>query len=54
MKVLAWYIDPNGIKNKNIVKYPYPTPRASSSSCSPRIFQHAWFCTVIPDEDFAP
>ena len=25
MKVLAWYIDLNGIENKNIVKYPYPT-----------------------------
>lgn len=25
MKVLAKYIDPHGIKNKNSVKYPYPT-----------------------------
>ena len=25
MKVLAWYIDLNGIGNKNTVKYPYPT-----------------------------
>jgi hypothetical protein len=25
MKVLAWYIDPNGIENKNTVNYPYPT-----------------------------
>jgi hypothetical protein len=25
MKVLAWYIDLNGIENKNTVKYPYPT-----------------------------
>lgn len=24
MKVLAWSIDLNGIKNKDIVKYPYP------------------------------
>jgi len=24
MEVLAWYIDPNGIKN-NTVKHPYPT-----------------------------
>ena len=23
VKVLAWYIDRNGIENKNIVKYPY-------------------------------
>jgi hypothetical protein len=25
MKVLAWYIDPNGITNTNTIKYPYPT-----------------------------
>ena len=25
MKVLAWYIDRNGIENKNTVKDPYPT-----------------------------
>jgi hypothetical protein len=25
VKVLAWYIDPNGIENQNIVEYPYPT-----------------------------
>ena len=25
MKIFAWYIDPNGIHNKNIVKHPYPT-----------------------------
>jgi hypothetical protein len=24
MKILAWYIDPTGIKNKNILKYSYP------------------------------
>ena len=24
-KVLEWYIDPNGIENKSILKYPYPT-----------------------------
>ena len=24
MKVLEWYIDMNGIDNKNTVKYPYP------------------------------
>ena len=24
MKALAWYIDPNDIKNKYNVKYPYP------------------------------
>ena len=24
MKVLAWYIDLNGIENKKTVKYPYP------------------------------
>ena len=24
MKVLAWYIDPNGIGNKTIVKDPFP------------------------------
>ena len=24
MKVLAWYIDLNGIKYTNIIKYPYP------------------------------
>ena len=24
MKVLTWYIDPNDIENKNIVKFPYP------------------------------
>ena len=23
--ILAWYMDPNGIENKNIVKYPYPS-----------------------------
>ncbi len=25
MKVLAWYIDPNGIENTITIKYPYPT-----------------------------
>ena len=25
MKILAWYIGPIGIKNKIILKYPYPT-----------------------------
>jgi hypothetical protein len=25
MKVLAWYIDPDGIENKNTITYPYPT-----------------------------
>ena len=25
MKVLAWYINPNAIENKNIDNYPYPT-----------------------------
>ena len=25
LKILAWYIDPNGIENKNILTYPYPT-----------------------------
>ena len=25
MKVLQWYMDPNGIKNKNTINYPYPT-----------------------------
>ena len=25
MKAIGWYIDPNGIKNKTILKYPYPT-----------------------------
>ena len=25
LKVLAWYIDPNGIGNTKSVKYPYPT-----------------------------
>ena len=25
MKVLVWYIDPNGIENKSTVKSPYPT-----------------------------
>ena len=25
MKVLAWYIDPNGIENTNTIKYPYST-----------------------------
>jgi hypothetical protein len=24
MKILAWYINPNGIRNKNTVKSPYP------------------------------
>jgi hypothetical protein len=24
MMTFAWYVDPNGIQNKNIVKYPYP------------------------------
>ena len=24
MKVSAWYIDPNGIENKNTIKYSYP------------------------------
>jgi hypothetical protein len=24
MKVLTWYLDPNGIENKNTIKYPYP------------------------------
>jgi hypothetical protein len=25
MIVFAWYIDPHGIENKSIIKYPYPT-----------------------------
>jgi len=25
MKVLAWYIDPNGIKTANTFIYPYPS-----------------------------
>ena len=25
MKVLAWYVDLNGLENNNFVKHPYPT-----------------------------
>ena len=25
MKVLAWFIDPNIIENKNVIKFPFPT-----------------------------
>ena len=39
MRILAWYIiNPNGIENKNIIKYPYP------SSMRKRDIRATYFC----------
>ena len=32
VKVLAWYIDPNGIKNIDVINHPYPTNKEKNKS----------------------
>lgn len=49
MKVLAWNVEPNGIKNKNIIKYLYPI---GINKCDvPIIYFRVWYREkTIPDQ----
>ena len=51
MKVLAWYMDLNDIKNKNTVKYPYPN---EIGKCEILIIDTEWYKKItIPDQHWS-
>ena len=39
IKIFEWCIDPNGIENKNTIKYPYPTGR---EKCETLVLDTQW------------
>jgi hypothetical protein len=47
LKVLALYVDPNSIKNKNTLKYPYPWYWCPEKDMNPHYrYPNGYFCKI--------